>query len=73
MSCVVIFMGRYTFRGGNGTNVPHELGTVAPPGTTCLAGEAGTVGVAGSARCGHTCTVPRLRSESRPSPRAQLG
>jgi hypothetical protein len=26
-------MDRYTF-GGEGTNVPHELGMAAPPGTT---------------------------------------
>jgi hypothetical protein len=59
-------MDRYTF-GGGGTSVPHELGTTASPGTT------GPVGAAGPARCARTCPVPRLRSESRPSPRAQLG
>jgi hypothetical protein len=39
MSYVVIFMGRNTFR-GNGTNVPHELGSAAPPDTAGLAGAA---------------------------------
>jgi hypothetical protein len=53
--------------------VPHELGTAAPPGTTGPAGAAGLVGAAGPARCGRTCPVPRLRYESRPSPRSQLG
>jgi hypothetical protein len=32
-------MDRYTFR-GEGTNVPHELGTAAPPGTASPAGAA---------------------------------
>jgi hypothetical protein len=41
MSCVVIFMGRYTFLGEIGTNVPHGLGTVAPPGVAGPAGAAG--------------------------------
>jgi hypothetical protein len=54
-------MGRYTFR------APHELGMTAPPGT------AGPPGAAGPARCDRTCPVPRLRSKSPPSPRAQFG
>jgi hypothetical protein len=78
MSCVAIFTDRYTFRGG-GTNVPHKLGTAEPPGTAGLAGAAGPTGAVGPARCGRpcrygrTCPVPRLQSESSPSPRAQLG
>jgi hypothetical protein len=65
-------MDRYTFRGGV-TNVPHELGTTAPPSTVGPAGAASLAGAAGPARCGHTYPVPCLRSESSPSPRAQLG
>jgi hypothetical protein len=42
-------MDRYTFR-GEGTNVPHELGTAGPPGTTGLAGAANPAGAAGPAR-----------------------
>jgi hypothetical protein len=53
-----------THLGGKGTNVPHELGTTAPPGT------ADPAGAVGPARCGRTCPVPHLQSESRPSPRA---
>jgi hypothetical protein len=71
MSCVAIFMDRYTFRGGEGTNVPHELGTAAPPGTVGPAGAPGPAGVVGPAKCGRTCPMPRLRSESSPSPCAQ--
>jgi hypothetical protein len=49
-------MDMYTFRGG-GTNMPHELGTTAPPGTTSpagvgsLAGAAGPAGVAAPGPC----------------------
>jgi hypothetical protein len=65
-------MDKYTVR-GKGTNVPHKLGTAAPPGTTGPAGATGLAGAAGPARCDRTCPVPRLRSESCTSPRAQLG
>jgi hypothetical protein len=41
-------MDRYTFR-GNGTNVPHELGTATPPGTDGHAGAAGMAVAAGPA------------------------
>jgi hypothetical protein len=68
-----------THLGGNGTNVPHELGTTTPPGTTGLASAAGLAGADGPegaanpARCGQPCPVPRPRAQSLPSPRAQLG
>jgi hypothetical protein len=38
-------MDRYTFKGGNGVNVPHE------PGTASLPGEAGLAGAAAPAPC----------------------
>jgi hypothetical protein len=44
-------MDRYIFRGGGGTNVPHELGTAAPPGTAGPAGAACLVGAAETAPC----------------------
>jgi hypothetical protein len=47
-------MYKYTFRGG-GTNVPHELGTTAPPGMAGPAGVADLAGAAGPTRCGRTC------------------
>jgi hypothetical protein len=72
-SYIAIFMDRSTFMGGEGTNVPQELGTTAPPSTTGPVGAVGAAGVASPARCGHTCPVPRIRSKSSPSSRAQLG
>jgi hypothetical protein len=70
---VLKFLWTGTHLGGKGTNVPHELGTVAPPGTAGPAGAASLAGAIGPARCGRTYPVPRLWSKSNPSPRAQLG
>jgi hypothetical protein len=59
--------------------MPHEpgtaapLGTTSPEGATSLAGTAGPAGAAGPARCGWICPVARPRSQTFPSPRAQLG
>jgi hypothetical protein len=64
---VLQFLWTGTHLGGNGTNVPHEPGTVGPAGVVGLAG------TAGPARCGRTCPVPRLRSQSLLSPCAWLG
>jgi hypothetical protein len=43
---VLQFLWTVTHLGGKGPNVPHELGTAAPPGT---AGPAGAVGLASMA------------------------
>jgi hypothetical protein len=64
---VLQFLWTGTHLGGKGTNVPHELGTAAPPSMV------GPAGVAGPARCGRTCPMLRPRSQSSPSPREQLG
>jgi hypothetical protein len=64
---VLQFSWTGTHLGRKGTNVPHELGTTTTPGTV------GPVGAADPARCGRTCPVPHLRSESSPSQRTQLG
>jgi hypothetical protein len=58
MSCVAIFMDRYTFR-GKGTNVPHELGTAAPLGT---AGPAGAAGLAPCHVFGLSHVLPRVNN-----------
>jgi hypothetical protein len=60
MSCVEIFMDRYTFRVER-----NQRATRARHGCTTRHGR--------PCRCRRTCPVPRLRSESHPSPRAQLG
>jgi hypothetical protein len=68
-----------THLGGKGTNVPHVLGTAAPPGMAGLAGAAGLARAAGPAgaaspvKCGRTCPLPRPQSRTLSSPRAQLG
>jgi hypothetical protein len=51
-------MDRYTFR-GKGTNVPHELGTAAPPGVL------GPAGAAAPALChifGPSYVLPRVHN-----------
>jgi hypothetical protein len=53
--------------------VPHEPGTAAPLGTTGPVGGVGLVGAADPAKCGRTSPVPRPRSQTLSSPRAQLG
>jgi hypothetical protein len=70
---VLQFLWTGTHLGGEGTNVPHELGTAGPPGTTGLAGAANPAGAVGPARWGCTYPVPRPQSQSSPSSRAQLG
>jgi hypothetical protein len=71
-------MDSYTFRRGK-VNMPHEPDTAAPPSTAGTAGAAGLAGAASPAgaadpaRCGRTYPLPHPRSQTLPSPRAQLG
>jgi hypothetical protein len=51
---VLQFLWTGTHLVGKGTNVPHELGTAAPPGIAGPAGAAGLAGAAGPAKCGRT-------------------
>jgi hypothetical protein len=53
--------------------MPYEPGTADPAGAASLVGAVGPADVVGPARCGHTCPVPHPRSQSSPSPCAQLG
>jgi hypothetical protein len=48
---VLQFLWTGTHLGGNGANVPHELGTAAPPGTADPAGATALAGAAGPAPC----------------------
>jgi hypothetical protein len=70
---VLQFLWTGTHLGGKGTNVPHNLTTAAPPATDSPTGAVGLGGAASPARCGCTCHVPHLQSQSLPLPRAQLG
>jgi hypothetical protein len=63
---VLQFLWTGTHLGGKDTNEPHELGTAAPQGTIGHARAAAPA-------AGRTCPMPRLRYESCPSLRAQLG
>jgi hypothetical protein len=54
-----------THLGGKGTNVPHELGTAAPPGTPGPAGSAGLAGAAAPNPChvsGPSQVLPRVHN-----------
>jgi hypothetical protein len=58
-------MDRYTLRGGNGANVPHEPGTAAPRGTAGPAGVAGLAGATAPAPChvlGPNQVLPRVHN-----------
>jgi hypothetical protein len=58
---VLQFLWTCAHSGGNGTNVPHDRGTTGP------------AGAADPAKCDRTCPMPRPRSQTLPSPCAQLG
>jgi hypothetical protein len=54
---VLQFLWTGTHLGGEGTNMPHELGTAAPLGTTGPTGAAGLAGAAGPTGASGPCHI----------------
>jgi hypothetical protein len=67
------FYGQVHILGGKGTNVPHELGMAAPPGTTALAGAAGPAGAAGLGGTAGLQVRPAVPGVAAPAPCQIIG